>query len=444
VTLRYGEWSDFLNIMRCHVKILSLNCWSQSVNYHLFDWQNKEILAKGTVDRVVIGDATVNHQVTGRGGWRIPVDCPDHHSAIEVILGMLVSPDWGVLNRLDEIYAIGHRVVHGGEKFTHSVLIDDDVIAAIHDVEHLAPLHNVPNLAGIVASRTLLPKIPQAAIFDTAFHQSMRKPAYIYPLPYEWYERHGVRRYGFHGASHLFMAKRGAVLLGKLPAQTNLITVHLGSGVSLCATRDGLSVDTSMGMTPLEGPFMGTRCGDVDAGISTFIMHSENFSARDYTSMLNQKSGFFGITGGMSDRQQILEHAAAGNEQCQLALDMEGYRLKKYIGAYAAAIGRLDALVFSSNYSKMGWTVRERALSELEFMGIQLDREKNLRADREGGEMLISTENSRVRVYVLPVSDGLVFAEDVVALIAGTCCDHMQHDYSFARSDFVMPWKERD
>jgi acetate kinase len=426
------------------VKILSLNCWSQSVNYHLFDWRNKEILAKGTVERVVVGDATVNHQVTGRGGWRIPVDCPDHFSAIEVILGMLVSPDWGVLNGLDEIYAIGHRVAHGGEKFTRSVLIDDDVVAAIREVEHLAPLHNGPNLAGIDASRTLLPKIPQAAIFDTAFHQSMSKPAYIYPLPYEWYERYGVRRYGFHGASHLFMAKRGAVLLDKTPVQTNLITIHLGSGVSLCAIRDGLSVDTSMGMTPLEGPVMGTRCGDVDAGISTFIMQSEHFSARDYTSMLNQKSGFFGITGGMSDRQQILEHAAAGNEQCQLALDMEGYRLKKYIGAYSAAIGRLDALIFSSNYSQMGWTVREKALSGLEFMGILLDREKNLRADREEGEMLISTESSKVKVYTMPVSDGLVFAEDVVALIAGTCRDHMHHDYSFARADFVMPWKERD
>ncbi|WP_432821048.1 acetate/propionate family kinase [Trichloromonas sp.] len=426
------------------MKILSLNCWSQSVNYHLFDWSNKAILAKGTIDRVVVGDATVSHQVTGRGGWRIPVDCPDHHRAIEVILGMLVSKDWGVLDSLGEIYAIGHRVAHGGEKFTRSVLIDDDVVAAIREVEHLAPLHNGPNLAGIDASRSLLPRIPQAAIFDTAFHQSMHKPAYIYPLPYEWYERYGVRRYGFHGASHLFMAKRAAVLLGKPPAQTNLITVHLGSGVSLCAVRDGLSVDTSMGMTPLEGPIMNTRCGDIDAGISSFIMQSEHLSARDYTSILNQKSGFFGITGGMRDRRQILEHAAAGNEQCRLAMEMEGYRLKKYIGGYHAAIGRLDALVFSSNYSPMGWNVRENALSGLDFLGIRLDRERNLRADREGGEMLISAENSKVQVYAMPVSDGLVFAEDVVALIAGTCRDHMQHEYSFSRPDFVMPWKERD
>lgn len=424
------------------MKILSLNCWSRSVNYQLFDWRNRAILARGTVDRVVVGDGTVSHEVTGRGIWKFPVDCPDHFRAIAVIFEMLTSPEWGVIKTLKEISAIGHRVVHGGEKFTRSVLIDDEVLEGIRAVEHLAPLHNQPNLAGIEAARQLLPDIPHAAIFDTAFHQSMKCHAYIYPLPYEWYEHYGVRRYGFHGTSHLFMAKRGAVLLGKAPEQTNLITVHLGKGVSLCAIRNGRSVDTSMGMTPLEGPLMESRCGDIDAGISSYIMLLEQLSAKDYTAILNQKCGLYGISGGHSERREILENAAAGDKLCQLATEIEGYRLKKYIGAYYAAIGRLDALIFTTNYSDVGWAVREKALAGLDFLGIRLDREQNLQADREEGERLISSDDSKIRIYAVPVSDGLVFAEDVVALMAGNGHDHMSHDYSFARPDFVMSWKE--
>ncbi len=305
-------------------------------------------------------------------------------------------------------------------------------------------MHNGPNLAGIDAARDLLPRIPHAAIFDTAFHQSMSRKAYIYPLPYEWYEHHGVRRYGFHGASHLFMAKRGAVLLGKPPRATNLITIHLGKGVSLCAIKNGLSVDTSMGMTPLEGPAMGTRCGDIDAGIFSYIMQSEHLPPKDYTAILNQKSGLAGITGGRSERREIHECAAAGDEKCRLAQEIEGYRLKKYIGAYHAAIGQLDALIFTSNYSDMGWLVREKSLAGLEFLGIRLDREKNLQADREEGESLISEATSKVRIYAIPVADGLVFAEDVAALLSGTCRNHMEYDYSFAKTDFVMPWRERE
>ncbi len=426
------------------MKILSLNCWSRSVNYHLLDWRKKVILARGTVDRVVIGDGSVSHEVTGRGTWQLPVDCPDHASAIEVILRTLTSSDFGVLGALSEIAAVGHRVAHGGERFTCSVLIDDEVVAAIRSVEHLAPLHNGPNLAGIEAARRLLPDIPQAAIFDTAFHQGMPAQAYLYPLPYEWYEQHGVRRYGFHGASHLFMAKRGAVLLGKPVDSVNLITVHLGKGVSLCAVRNGRSVDTSMGMTPLEGPAMGSRCGDIDAGIFPYIMQKEQLSPRDYTAILNQKSGLAGIAGGTGERREILEGAAAGDVRCRLAQEIEGYRLRKYIGAYSAVLGRVDALIFTSNYSDAGWAVREKSLTGLEFLGMSLDREQNRLADRDDGEILISLPDSPVPIYAIPVADGLVFAEDVNAILAGGCRDHMESDYSFGHEDFVMPWRERE
>lgn len=426
------------------MKILSLNCWGRSVNYHLLDWRKKVILARGTVERVVVGDGSVSHEVTGRGIWQIPVDCPDHASAIEVILRTLTSADFGVLGALSEIAAVGHRVAHGGERFTCSVLIDDEVVAAIRSVEHLAPLHNGPNLAGIDATRRLLPKIPQAAIFDTAFHQGMPPKAYVYPLPHEWYEKHGVRRYGFHGASHLFMAKRGAVLLGKPANAVNLITVHLGKGVSLCAIRNGRSVDTSMGMTPLEGPAMGSRCGDIDAGIFPYIMQAEQLAPKDYTSILNQKSGLAGIAGGTGERREILEGAAAGDLRCQLAQEIEGYRLRKYIGAYFAALGRVDALIFTSNYSDVGWSVREKALAGLEFLGIDLDREQNRQADRDEGETLITRPDSRLPVYAIPVADGLVFAEDVAAILNGGCRDHMENDYSFGQEDFVMPWRERE
>src|ERR1039457_3557959 len=316
--------------------ILALNCGSSSAKYQLFDWSKKEVIAKGMVERVIVGDSFIVHEVPGREPYRVESECPDHQVAIDLIIKTLTDPVHGVLKDINQISAIGHRVVHGGEKFTCSVMIDEQVLDAVKDVQHLAPLHNPPNIAGIEAAQALLPNVPQVAIFDTAFHQTMPEYAYLYPLPYEWYENYGVRRYGFHGTSHLYVSKRAAVLLGKAPKDCNIITMHIGNGVSHAAIRNGISVDTSMGLTPLEGAVMGTRCGDIDPAIPAFMMQKENLSAKEIDSILNKKSGVMGITGRFTDRRDVIENAEAGDKRCQLSLDIEAYRLKKYIGAFMA------------------------------------------------------------------------------------------------------------
>ncbi len=416
--------------------ILTLNCWSYSVRYQLFDWRNQTVLAGGNVDRVLIGDTYLEHEVPGREKYRLERECPDHRTAIELILQTLTHPDHGVLRSTADIAAVGHRVVHGGEKFTSSARIDAAVMAAVRDVEHLAPQHNTNNIAGIEAAQALLPHVPHVAIFDTAFHQTMPEYAYIYPLPYEWYENYGVRRYGFHGASHLYISKRAAVHLGKPAADCNLITMHIGKGASLCAIKNGISVDTSMGLTPIEGTMMGTRCGDIDPGIPPFIMHHQDITPREMDTILNQKSGVLGVTGRFKDRRDILDQVAAGNERCRLALEMETYRLKKYIGAYLAAVGRLDALVFTAGVGVMGWQIREKALAGLEGMGIELDLEKNRGAVSLERETEISAPASPVKIYVIPTAEELVFAEDTASILDGSYTDHMHHDYSFTRPEF--------
>ena len=261
--------------------ILALNCGSSSVKYQLFDWTKKEVIAKGMVERVIVGDSFIIHEVPGRETHREESECPDHQVAIDLIIKTLTDPVHGVLKEIDQISAVGHRVVHGGEKFTRSVMIDAQVLDAVKEVQHLAPLHNPPNIAGIEAAQALLPHVPHVAIFDTAFHQTMPEHAYLYPVPYEWYENHGVRRYGFHGTSHLYVSKRAAVLLDKPAQECNLITMHIGNGVSHTAIKNGVSVDTSMGLTPLEGAVMGTRCGDIDPAIPAFMMQKENLSAKE-------------------------------------------------------------------------------------------------------------------------------------------------------------------
>lgn len=417
--------------------ILALNCGSSSVKYQLFNWDTREVIAKGMVERVIIGDSFILHEVPGRETYRLERDCPDHQVAIDLIITTLTDPVHGVLTDINQISAVGHRVVHGGEKFTCSVMIDEQVLDAVKDVQHLAPLHNPPNISGIEAAQAVLPNVPHVAIFDTAFHQTMPEHAYIYPVPYEWYEKHGVRRYGFHGTSHLYVSKRASVLLGKKPSECNIITMHIGNGVSHCAIKNGISVDTTMGLTPLEGAMMGTRCGDIDPAIPAFMMQKENLSAKEIDSILNKKSGVIGVTGRFTDRRDVIEHANAGDNRCQLSLDIEGYRLKKYIGAFLAAIGRLDAVVFTAGVGEMGWPIREKAIEGLEHLGIVLDKERNKGAMTRKRESLITTDDSPIKVYVIPTDEELVFTEDVVAILNGTYTDHMNFEYTFARNDFV-------
>lgn len=417
--------------------ILAINCGSSSVKYQLFSWERKEVIAKGMVERVIIGDSFILHEVTGKEAYRENYECPDHQVAIALIIRTLVHPEHGVLKDINEISAIGHRVVHGGEKFTCSVMIDEAVLDAVKEVQHLAPLHNPPNIAGIEAAQAVLPNVPQVAIFDTAFHQSMPEHAYIYPLPYDWYENYGVRRYGFHGTSHLYVSKRAAVLLGKPASECNIVTMHIGNGVSHCAIRNGLSVDTTMGLTPLEGAMMGTRCGDIDPAIPAFMMQKENLSAKEIDGILNKKSGVLGITGRFTDRRDVIENANAGDKLCQLSLDIEAYRLKKYIGSFMAAIGKLDAVVFTAGVGEMGWLIREKAIEGLEHIGIHLDKERNKGAMTRKRESLITTDASPVKVFVIPTDEELVFTEDVVAILDGSYTDHMNFQYSFAKDDFV-------
>ena len=417
--------------------ILALNCGSSSVKYQLYDWSRREVIAKGMVERVTIGDSFIIHEVPGRETYREEYECPDHRVAIHLIIRTLTDKDHGVVASMDQISAVGHRVVHGGERFTCSVRIDEAVLDAIKEVQHLAPLHNPPNISGIEAAQSVLPDVPHIAIFDTAFHQTMPKPAYTYPVPYEWYEKHGVRRYGFHGTSHLYVSKRAAVLLGKDPRDCSIVTMHIGNGVSHSAIKNGVSVDTSMGLTPLEGAVMGTRCGDLDPAIPMYIQQQEGLSAKEIDSILNKKSGILGITGQFTDRRDVIEGAEKnGCPRCQLALDVEAYRLKKYIGAYAAAIGGIDAVVFTAGVGEMAWLIREKALEGLEFMGILLDREVNRNTMTRKRETEITRPGSPVKVFVIPTDEELVFTEDVVAILEGTYTDHMNFKYSFSSSDF--------
>ncbi|MFZ4855478.1 MAG: acetate kinase [Desulfuromonadaceae bacterium] len=417
--------------------IMALNCGSSSVKYQLFDWAKMEVVAKGMVERVIIGGSYIVHEVPGFENYHLELDCANHQEAIDLVIKTVTDEIHGVLKSVHEINAVGHRVVHGGEKFTCSVLIDKNVLDAVKEVQHLAPLHNPPNIEGIEAAQALMPTVPHIAIFDTAFHQTMPEYAYIYPLPYEWYEKNQVRRYGFHGTSHLYVSKRAAALLGKDPRDTNIVTMHIGNGVSHCAIKNGISVDTSMGLTPLEGAVMGTRCGDIDPAIPAFMMQKDNLSAKEIDSILNKKSGVLGITGRFTDRRDVIEHANAGDKRCKLSLDIEAYRLKKYIGAYMAAVGKLDAVVFTAGVGEMGALIREKAIEGLDHIGIILDRERNKSAMTRKRETLITTDDSPVKVYVIPTDEELVFTEDVVGILNGTYTDHMNFEYSFSKADFV-------
>ena len=418
--------------------ILALNCGSSSVKYQLYDWSKKEVIAKGMVERVTIGDSFIIHEVPGRETYREEYECPDHKVAIHLIIKTLADKKYGVVEEITQISAVGHRVVHGGEKFNCSVVITEEVLDAIKEVQHLAPLHNPPNISGIEAAQSVLPDVPHIGIFDTAFHQTLPEYAYMYPVPYEWYEKYSVRRYGFHGTSHLYVSKRAAVLLNKDPKDCNIITMHIGNGVSHTAIKNGVSVDTSMGLTPLEGAIMGTRCGDIDPAIPMFIQQQEDLTAQEVDNILNKKAGVLGITGQFTDRRDVIEGAEEGDARCKLALEMEGYRLKKYIGSYCAALGRLDAVVFTAGVGEMGWMIRELALEGLEHIGIKLDKEVNKNTMTRKRETDITTPDSPIKVFVIPTDEELVFTEDVVAILEKTYTDHMNFTYSFSSKDFSL------
>ena len=416
--------------------ILAMNCGSSSVKYQLFNWDKKKILARGVVERVGLSDSFILHDVVDHSPFREEHECPDHWTAVRLVIDTLSEGPGRLVDSMTEIAAVGHRVVHGGEKFTQSMLITPEVLNGIREVQHLAPLHNPAHIAGIEATQAVLPNAPQVAVFDTAFHQTMPESAYMYALPYEWYEKYGVRRYGMHGTSHLYVSKRAAILLGKNPRDCNLITLHVGNGSSFCAIKNGVSVDTSMGMTPLEGAVMGTRCGDIDPAIPGFMMEQEGYTFQEMDEILNKKSGILGVTGKFADRRDVLKFAERGNLRCQLALNLEAYRIKKYIGAYTSAIGGVDAIIFTAGVGEMGWQIRRKALEGLEFMGIKLDDEKNSQAISRFQENEISVDGSPVRIFVIPTNEELVLIEDVMAILEGKYKNHMEFQYSFARKNY--------
>lgn len=420
------------------MKILALNCGSSSVKYQLFNWDDKKVICKGIVERIGQRTGSLTHEANGKKAVMIEGAFPDHVTALSCIVDSLTDKDIGVLNGLGEISAVGHRVVHGGTKFRASSLIDEEVIRVLKEISDLAPLHNPANISGIEAALHVLPNVPHVAVFDTAFHQTIPAESYLYAVPYEWHEMYGVRKYGFHGSSHLYVSKRAAVLLGKKPPETNLITLHIGNGVSVAAIRNGVSVDTTMGLTPLAGAIMGTRSGDLDPAIILFMIEKEGFYAKELDKILNFKSGLLGITGKYADRRDIEKAAHEGDERCRLAIDMEAYRLKKYIGSYAAVLGNVDAVVFTAGAGEMDANLRERILAGLEPMGICLDREKNLRACTRDRESVISTDRSKVKVLVIPTNEEMVFIEDVVAIIEKRYDVHTKFTYSFESKDYKI------
>ncbi len=411
--------------------ILALNCGSSSIKYMLYDWEKKVRITKGIVERIGIAGSFIRHEEPGKEVYEEKYDCQNHEVGIKLIIKTLTDPKIGVIKDLENITAVGHRVVHGGEKFKKSMLITEEVLAGIRHVQDLAPLHNPHNIAGIEAAGTLMPDIPHIAVFDTAFHQTMPPYAYIYPVPYEWYKMYGVRRYGFHGTSHLYVSRRAAALLGKSPKEVNVITMHVGNGVSISAVKGGESLDTSMGLTPLEGAVMGTRCGDIDPAIVLFMIEKEGYMAEEIDRILNKKAGLMGITGRYSDRRDIEAAAAKGDERSRLANEIETFRLKKYIGAYIAALGHVDAIVFTAGAGEMNPILRERVLTGLEELGIKMDKKRNEEARSREKESVVSAEDSRMKVFVIPTDEEIVFIEDVVAILEGRYDTHTHFTYSF-------------
>lgn len=395
------------------MKILVINCGSSSLKYQLIDADSEKVLAKGICERIKL-DGTLTHQTTGKDKIHIEADMPDHSAAVKIVLDKLTDSEQGAIASLSEIDAIGHRVVHGGEKFASSAVITDEVLSAIEECNDLAPLHNPANLIGIRACKELMPDVPQVAVFDTAFHQTMPDYAYIYGLPYEYYEKYKIRRYGFHGTSHSFVSKRTAELLGMPLEDTKIIVCHLGSGSSICAVEGGKSVDTTMGLTPLEGITMGTRSGNIDPAIIEYIAAKENKSISEIMDMLNKTSGVFGISGVSSDFRDLNKGIAEGNKRCETAMNVFCYQAAKFIGGYVAAMNGVDAIVFTAGVGENDPLVRKLTCDRLSYLGISIDDEAN---KLRGEEVKISAKDSAVSVYVVPTNEELAIARETVALV---------------------------
>ncbi|MDR0495114.1 MAG: acetate kinase [Treponema sp.] len=417
--------------------ILTLNCGSSSAKYQVYDWEAKDILAVGIVEKVTFSGSFINHHVKGREEITLQQDCPTHTDAVELIIKTLTSKEQGVISDMAVIKAVGHRVLHGGMKFTKSVIVDDAAMAAFNEVKDLGPLHNPANIMGIEAAKKVLPHVPHCAIMDTAWHQTMPPESYLYALPYEWFEKYQARRYGFHGTSFLYTAKRAAVLLGQDPFKTNVIICHLGNGASVNAVKDGCSFDTSMGITPLEGLVMGTRSGDVDAALPFYIMRKTGMSAAEMENALNKKSGLLGLTGQYTDRRDIQAAALKGDSQASLAQRVEAQRAKKYIGAYQATLGRVDALVFTAGVGEFAWFMRNKILDGLEGIGMAYDPQKNEMSHTRNTETIISKPESKIPIYIIPTDEELVMTEDAFALMQGSYDIHTRFTYSFQSKDYV-------
>ncbi len=396
------------------MKILVLNCGSSSIKYALYNMDDQSVMTSGGAERVGMDGAFVKVKLANGEKKQIMHDIPEHTEGVKFIFSLLTDPEIGVIKSLDEIDAVGHRMVHGGEKFNKSVVLNDEVLKAFEAVSDLAPLHNPANLKGVRAVSELMPGLPQVGVFDTAFHQTMPKKAFMYAIPYELYKEYGVRRYGFHGTSHRYVSQRVCDFLGVSPIGKRIITCHIGNGGSISAVVDGKCVDTTMGLTPLEGVMMGTRSGDIDGGAITFLEKKLNLDADGMSNLLNKKSGVLGITGKSSDMRDVENAANAGDERAQLALDMYFYRIKKYIGAYAAAMGGVDIIVFTAGVGENQIGMREAVCNGLEFLGVKFDAKKN---NVRGEEAIISADDSKVTVTVIPTDEELMIATDTMNLL---------------------------
>ena len=397
------------------MKIIVLNCGSSSIKYQLFEMPSVEVIAKGLVDKIGLKGASIKHYMANGDVLKLEGEILDHQAGIEFVLGILTHKEYGCVKNMNEIGAVGHRVVHAGEKFNSSVAINKEVIDALVECIDLAPLHNPPNLEGIYAITKLLPEVPQVGVFDTAFHQTMSEQAYLYGIPYSLYEKYKVRRYGFHGSSHRFVGQRAADILGKKIEDLRIISCHLGNGASICAIQNGKSVDTSMGMTPVEGLVMGTRCGDIDAGALLYIADKEETSIPYTSTLINKHSGILGLSGVSSDMRDVETAAAEGNHRAKVSLDIYHYRIKKYIGSYAAAMGGVDLVIFTGGVGDNGWETRQQVCEGLEFMGLDFDVQKNTKL--RGKEAVISKPDSKVTVMVVPTNEELVIAQDTFEIV---------------------------
>ncbi|MCE5339943.1 MAG: acetate kinase [Planctomycetaceae bacterium] len=394
------------------MKILVINAGSSSIKYQLFEMPAEKVVAKGLLEKIGEETSKLTH-TTDSKEHKIDTKAADHSEGMKLILKTLVAPETGVMKDISEINAVGHRVVHGGEEFTASCVINEHVIDSIERFADLAPLHNPPNLTGIKAAQIALPNVPQVSCFDTAFHTTLPQTAFIYALPYEIYEKFRVRKYGFHGTSHKYITQRAAVMLGKDINDINIITCHLGNGCSMAAVKNGKSIDTSMGLTPLEGLVMGTRTGDFDPAI-LFYLSDKGYSVDDLNTMCNKKSGLLGISGVSNDMRNLREQAEKGNKRAQLAFDIFCYRIKKYIGTYTAVVGRLDAIVFTGGIGENSPDVRAKSCGELEQIGVEIDSAANTAKNRN--ERTISSANSKVKVFVIPTNEELAIAQDTFSL----------------------------